>query len=139
MLGLSRDKPALYRFVTITPHPHLVSNVETNLDRFPKDASRSHERNELYQLSGDFSLRMNEHALQIRKSIEQHCGGNPFCVNTPLKNLMTSALVAEEAKSDILNYAQKGQITYGKFVSERIVSTSRSSLWDRMKKLKLKP
>ena len=52
---------------------------------------------------------------------------------------MTSALVAEEAKSDILNYAQKGQITYGKFVSERIVSTSRSSLWDRMKKLKLKP
>ena len=66
MSCLSRDEAALLVIIT----PHLASHVEKYQDRFPKGASRSHERNEHYQLSGDVSLRINEHALQIRKSIE---------------------------------------------------------------------
>ena len=135
MVGLTRDEAALDRLVTTTPH--IARLVNQYLNRFPK-ASRSNARTEHYQLSGEIALRSRANALKIRNSIEMHCKGNPFKVNTPLKCLVSSALVSNDAKQDILNFPEKGQKGFEEFVSQRLVSTSSLSVWDKMKKLKLK-
>ena len=135
MVGLSRDEAALDRIVTTTPH--LARLVDEYLESFPK-ASRSSERTEHYQLSGQIALRSRANAMKIRHSIELHCAENPFRVKTPLKSLVSSALVSEEAKHDILHYAEKGRKRFEELVYERLTSTSTLSVWDKMKKLKLK-
>lgn len=135
MVGLSRDESALNRIVTTTPC--LARIVDEYLESFPK-ASRSSKRTEHYQLSGQMATRLRENAINIRHSIELHCEGNPFKVKTPLKSLVSSALVPEEAKHDILHYAEKGQKRFEDFVCERLTNTSNLSVWDKMKKFKLK-
>lgn len=135
MVGLSRDEAALDRLVTTTPH--LARLVNQYLNGFPK-VSRSSVRKEHYQLSGEIALRSRANALKIRQQIELHCEGNPFKVNTPLKSLASSALVSNEAKQDILQFTEKGQKCFEEFVSQRLMSTSSVSLWDKMNKLKLK-
>ena len=57
---------------------------------------------------------------------------------SPLKSLVSSALVPSDAKNDILNFAEKGQARFQDFINERLLSTSTISVWDPMKKLKLK-
>ena len=76
--------------------------------------------------------------MKLRNAIETHCEGNPFSVQCPLKSLVSSALVPENAVDDILNFPQKGQQCLEEFVTDRLMSTSTQSLWDPMKKLKLK-
>ena len=135
MVGLSQDEDALDRLVTITPHlTHLVKQF---LNAFPK-ASRSTDRSEHYQLSGTVAIRTRENAVKLRQSIERHCEGNPFTNETPLKNVISSALVPDEAKCDILFYHEKGQQRFQEFVKDRLLSSSELSIWDPMKKLKLK-
>jgi hypothetical protein len=56
----------------------------------------------------------------------------------PLKHLASSALVPESAKDDMLHFAKKGQKRFEDFVQDRLLTTSPSSVWDSMKKLKLK-
>ena len=56
----------------------------------------------------------------------------------PLKSLVSSALVSEEAKQDILCFAEKGHKCFEEFVYQRLMSTSSQSVWDEMKKFKLK-
>ena len=76
--------------------------------------------------------------MKLRQSIELHCEGNPFTVESPLKSVVSSALVPENAKDDILCYAEKGQKRFEEFVKDRLLPSSKHSLWDIMKKLKLK-
>ena len=71
--------------------------------------------------------------MKLCQSIELHCEGNPFTVESPLKSVVSSALVPEKPKEGILRYAEKGQ-----FVKDRLLPPSKHSLWDAMKKLKLK-
>ena len=70
--------------------------------------------------------------------MEMHCTGNPFIDKFPLKSLVSSAIVPTEAKNDIINFDQKGQLQFEQFVETRLLSTSSSSVWDTMKKMKLK-
>lgn len=135
MVGLSRDEAALDWLVTTTPY--LASLVNQYLSSFPK-ASRTSVRTEHYQLSGEIAVRSRVNALKLRHLIELHCGVNPFKEKTPLKSLVSSALVSDGAKNDVLQFAEKGQKRFEEFVSERLISTSRLSVWDKMKKLKLK-
>ena len=135
MIGLSQDEAALDRLVTITPHlTHLVRQF---LNAFPK-ASRSTDRSEHYQLSGSVAIRSRDNAVKLRQSIELHCEGNPFTKKTPLKNIVSSALVPDGAKNDILHYQEKGQTRLQEFIQDRLLSSSKLSIWDHMKKLKLK-
>eukprot|EP00745_Piridium_sociabile_P026492 TRINITY_DN4236_c0_g2_i1.p2 TRINITY_DN4236_c0_g2~~TRINITY_DN4236_c0_g2_i1.p2 ORF type:complete len:244 (-),score=62.20 TRINITY_DN4236_c0_g2_i1:1200-1931(-) len=83
-------------------------------------------------------MRTVTNALKLRHSIEKHCAGNPFIENMPLKHLASSALVPESAKDDMLHFAKKGQKRFEDFVQDRLLTTSPSSVWDSMKKLKLK-
>ena len=135
MVGLSQDETGFDRLVTTTPH--LARIVKQYLNSFPKESSSSH-RNEHYQLSGCVSIRSRENALKLRHSIELHCAGNPFKERSPLKSLVSSVLVPEDAKDDILHFGEKGQKRFEEFVRERLLPTSKLSVWDSMKKFKLK-
>ena len=135
MVGLSQDEAALDRLLTITPH--LTHIVKQFLHSFPR-ASRSSERSEHDQLSGVVAVRSRENALKLRHSIELHCGGNPFTEKSPLKSLVSSALVPDVAKYDMLHFAEKGQKRFEEFVHDRLLPTSILSVWDPMKKFKLK-
>ena len=48
-------------------------------------------------------------ALKLRQAFVEHCAGNPFADKTPLENLVSCRLVPENAKGDILHFAEKGQ------------------------------
>ena len=121
----------------ITIGPQLTQMVKQNLRGFPS-FSQTSERREHYQLSGDFAVRSVTNALKLRHSIPKHCGGNSFIEETPLKNMASSALVPENAREDILQFKQKGQERFREFIQERLLSTSKLSVWDPLKKLKLK-
>ena len=69
--------------------------------------------------------------------MERHIASNLYTERTSLKNISSSALVPENAK-DLLHYAEKGQKRFENFVKERLLKESASSVWDSMKKLKLK-
>jgi len=115
MVGLSQDEAALDRLVTTTPHlTHLVKQF---LNAFPK-ASRSTDRSEHYQLSGAVAIRSRANAVKLRESIELHCEGNPFMKKTPLKNIVSSALVQSDAKDDILHFQEKGQKRLEEFIHQ---------------------
>ena len=87
------------------------------MKRFPK-VSEASERNEHYQLSWDIAVRTRKNAMKLRQSIELHCEGNPFTVESPLKSVLSSALVPEKGKEDILCYAEKGQKRLEAFVED---------------------
>jgi len=111
--------------------------IKQYLNSFPK-VYKASEQNKNYQLSGDVAVRMRENVMKLCQSIELHCKGNPFTVESPLKSVVLSALVPEKAKEDILCSAEKGQKHIEEFAEDRLLLSSKHSLWDAMKKLKLK-
>ena len=135
MVGLSQDDAALDRLVTTTPH--LAHIVRQYLNSFPQ-SNKSSERSEHYQLTGNVAVRTSENARKLCHSIELHCVGNPFTEKAPLKSLVSSALVTERAKDDIQHFSEKGQTRFQEFVSDRLLPKSTLSVWDCMRKLKLK-
>ena len=75
---------------------------------------------------------------KLHHLIKLHCGCNPFNERTPLKSLLSTALVSKETKNDILQFTELGQKRYEEFVSERLKVTSKLSVWGKMKKMNLK-
>lgn len=132
--GITQDEAALDRFVTTTPH--LARLVQKYLLPFPKTLTE--EKKEHYQLAGDICVRSSQNALKLRNSIILHCEGNPYIVGTPVKNICSSAVIPDKARFDILNYPNLGQELYQKFVDERLLITSKLSIWDRMTRPKFK-
>jgi len=55
-----------------------------------------------------------------------------------LENIVSSALVQDGARNDILHYQENGQKRLQEFIQDRLLSSSELSVWDPMKKLKLK-
>ena len=70
--------------------------------------------------------------------IYTRCKGNLFSLPSPLKSLVSSALVPNNAKDDIFHFAEKGQKRFEDFINDRLLSTPIVWVWDPMKKLKLK-
>ena len=105
--------------------------------KFPK-ISTSNYRSEHYQLSGSIAMMTRDNAVQLKHSIEEHCEGNPFSQKTPLKNIVSSALIPDSAKSDILNFKEKGQARFHEFIKDRLLPYSELFIWSPMKKIKLK-
>ena len=66
--------------------------------------------------------------MKLRQSIELHCEGNSFTVESPLKSVLSSALVPEKAKEDILCYAEKGRKQFEALVEDKLSQSSKHSL-----------
>ena len=62
----------------------------------------------------------------------------PFLTSSPLKSLVSSALVPNNADDDILHFAEKGQKRFEDFINDRLLSTLTVSVIDLIKKPKLK-
>ena len=135
IVGLSQDERALDRLVTITPQ--LAHMVEQYLHGFPGHGT-SPESECHYQLVGDVAVRIHANAKKIAQSIEIHCEGNPYKTETPLRNLASSAVIAKDMKDDILEFPSKGQKAFEDFVEDRLKPSSKSSICQPIKKLKLK-
>ena len=56
----------------------------------------------------------------------------------PLKNIMTGQVVEESIQTDFIRFHELGQAAAQRFVEERLLPTSASSVWDPMSLLKLK-
>ena len=80
--------------------------------------------------------RDKDNALNLRHHIELNCEGDPFTVGSLLKSPVSSAIVPEKAKYDILCNAEEGKKQFEQFVRERQLLISKLSVWDSMK---LKP
>ena len=104
--GITQDEAALDRFVTTAPH--LYRLVQQFLAPFPSGGDDT-QNAEHYQLSGDIGLRCSQNAIKLQDSITNHCQGNPYVVSTPLKSIVSSAVIPEKAKADILKYPLSGQ------------------------------
>ena len=133
-VGLTQDGGSLDRLVHTTP---FLSRIVRNfLSSFPSSSTSSTGLH--YQLSGDDAVRSSRNALKIRDCMKLHCQGNPHVNGTPLKNIVSSALIPEAVKPDILRYPEKGQAAHEAFVADRLMTGSHQSIWDPMKKMKLK-
>ena len=133
-MELTQDEAAL-DLVTITSH--LLNLVRQFLNTFLK-TSNSGVQSEHYQLYGTVAMRSREKAEKIKESIEIHCEGNPFTKNTPLKNIALSALIPDDAKSNILYYKERCQICFEEFIKDRLLLSSKISTWDLMEKKETK-
>lgn len=67
--------------------------------------------------------------------MELHYKGNPYATGIPLKSTVSSALIPEHSKTDILTYPEKGQAAYELFVEKRYLSKLTNSMWDPMDEL----
>ena len=97
-----------------------VDNAHVNMMRTLSDVQIV-MRVESSLSDADIALRSTRNALKLRDSIQLHCEGNPFIVGTPLKSIVSSVLIPETAKEDILHRDEKGLDGYQKFVKERLV------------------
>jgi hypothetical protein len=136
LVGITQDEVSLDRVITTLPH--ITAIVSDWLAGFPRFSTASHSSGEHYQLSGDIALRSTRNALNLRDSILLHCEGNPFIMGTPLKSIVSSVLIPEAAKEDILCRDEKGLGGYRMFVQGRLLPDSPKSVWDTMKKMNLK-
>lgn len=134
LLGLTQCPEALDRLFLIMPQ--IAKLVKQFKASFPMCSVQNNE--EHYQLKGDIALRCGKNALKLHDSIITHCLGNPYKSDTPLKSLVSSLIVPAKAKEDIILRDSKGQAAFQTFVKERLLPDSPKSVWDPMKKLKIK-
>ena len=98
-------------------------------------------------LTGEITLRSWANTLNLQSLIELHCEDNTFKRKPPLKSSVSSALVSDGAKNDILPFAECRatsalrslfQNVWGVLwgVCFSLISTSRLSVWDKKKKEK---
>ena len=106
--------------------PYILKLVKRFNELFP--SSRDPKRKEHYQLSGQMPVRIITNAVKICETIKLHCEGNPFSPDCPLKNIASSKLLPDDMKKDILQFAEKGQLQFEKFVDERLLLSSPASV-----------
>lgn len=135
-ISITQDEVSLDRIITTLPH--ITSIIRNWLGGFSRRSTASIATEKHYQLSGDIAQRSMRNALKLKESIQRHCEGNPFIVRTPLKSIVSSVLIPDAAKVDILSRDKNGMNDYQNFVQERLVQNSPMSVCDPMKKMKLK-
>ena len=121
----------------ITTSPHLVQLIERFLSDFPKHTSPEDEPDAYHQLQGNLGLRCAINSVRIRNCVVTFCRGNPYVVNTLLRNITSSQLIPAPASADILRYPEKGKERYEAFIKERLLPTADLSIWDPLPQLKL--
>ena len=92
IVGISHYDSALDRLVTTTTH--LCRIVRQYLTSFPQTSTQYKH----YQLLDGSYVRTRENAIKPCQSIEAHCKGNPFSLPSPLKSLVSSALIPNNAE-----------------------------------------
>ena len=128
IIGLSQDENALDRLMHTAPHLSRIVKQYLHTLPCPHNSTNS---NGHYQLYGNVTLRSTQNALKLRSTLEVHCDGNPYLSGAPLKSIVSSAIIPSKSKEDILNFANLGQRCYVEFVEERLLLTSKMSIWVR--------
>ena len=110
--------------------------VRSYLQKFSNNIEKVPEH---YQFHGTFfATHLNENALKLHQKLLVRCDDNAYETGVALKSIVSSAIIPDKARDDILNMAELGEKRYKEFVNERLLVTSEKSLWDKITKLKLK-
>ena len=88
--------------------PHLTKIIRDYLQSFPGTQNSSSTK-EHYQLSGSFALHSTQNAVKLKKKLKLRCDGNPYITEISLKSIVSSAILPEKVRDDILNLAKVGQ------------------------------
>ena len=88
--------------------------------------------------TGDAAPRLHENVAKLEKLIKLYCSGNPYENNFPLRNIVSSVEIPDDAKKEILNFDVLGEELYEIFVLERLAQTSKMKVCDSIKLAKTK-
>ena len=135
--GVTQDENVLDRLVATMPV--LSRIVKSFMGGFPKaNISKREADLQHHQLSGNTNVRMAANALKIKTSMLQYCGANPFSTPLELKSIASSAVIPDDAKVDILQFAVKGNQRLLEFIDDRLLENSTGSVWDSLQWMNLK-
>ena len=135
--GLTQDEEGVNRFITVAPYR--TKFVEQYLSTLPKSDANKEEPEFYHQLKGNVALRCALNSIRLKDTLIKFCKGNPLTPeNTKLRNIASGVIIPDSAADDIINYPDKGQARYEKFIEERLKEGSPLSVWDRLPQLKLK-
>ena len=132
----TQDEALLERILLISPHLAILAGKF--LSGFPRNRACKTGRTEHYQLKGEMGVHIFKNALKIKQRMEVHCQGNVYSNKMDLKSIACSTWIPDEAKDDIINFDQKGLNTEKLFITERLLENSPKSIWDPLKKTKIK-
>ena len=69
------------------------------------------------QLTGNVAARLSGNTEKLLTNVTMYCFRNPFTNGAPLRNFVSSAVIPDEIKLQILNLDQLGDEVYQKFVN----------------------
>ncbi len=131
MVGLTQSPEAIDLIM-----PQLARIVNDFKAEFPKCSDST--RDEHYQLKGDVAIRCAKNSHDIKTKIPIYCKGNPYDTESPLKSMASSLVIPTHIREDILIRDDKGSKAFEAFVKDRWLPQTTKSVWDPMKKIKLK-
>ncbi len=116
--------------------PQLARIVNDFKAEFPKCSDST--RDKYYQLNGDVAIRCAKNSHDIKTKIVIYCKGNPYDTVSPLKSMASSLVIHTHIREDILIRDDKGSKAFEAFVKDCLLPQTTKSVWDPMKKIKLK-
>ena len=102
--GITQDENLMERFITTSPH--LVQMVERFLQDFPKYQPPDDSEDAYHQHHGNLGLRCALNSVWIWNCLVTYCHGDPYILNTPLRNITSSVLIPAVANTDILYHTR---------------------------------
>ena len=125
--GFSTNSNAIHGWVINGPY---IGGMEKQLNDFVQLRQKSH-------LHLPTRIKQDENAVKSLIDILTNTLLNPFSDN-PLLCISNGMLASDEVKNDLLNPKEMGQEALIKFKEDRLSASATKSLFDPMKKLKLK-
>ena len=98
--------------------------VQELLTSFPKASSSKDADLQHHQMTRSTNVCILVNAMRIKESILEYCGGNPFSTLMDLRSIASSAVIPENCKDDIINFASKGEEAMKRYIRERLVEGS---------------
>lgn len=131
--GLTQNESALSRFLLASPELLRMFDEFWNTPQKDTTAKSAH-----YQLNPHYKSRVFQNVKKLCDGILTHFD-EPFSdTNEGLRNFVSNQVVSSSAMVDILERDSKGDAAYHEFVTSRLLTSSKGSLWDPIKKLQLK-
>ena len=100
LLGLTQSPESVQRLMFTSPH----------LARILQQFQSKHvpTKKEHYQLTGNVAARLSENTEKLLTNVKMYCTRNPFTNGAPLRNIVSSTVIPDEIKLQILNLNQLG-------------------------------
>ena len=128
--GLTQTHSVLTRFCMVAP---VLSSLSDEY-RLKYDIQHPAKRKTHYQLTGSHLKRLSENVNKLKVEMEKY--DVTFTRNNSVFNVVSKAVLPEEAATELLEHNSIGKKMYDEFITLRIQGGKQ--IWDKMAKRKLK-